>query len=196
MPNHLHGIIVTSSTDDSRVEAAPSLSRGQPRDGRPGWDGRPEPRGGLGRRATTEPLGRPEPSGRPETSPASDGRGETTRLPRDWPETGQPQTGRPHRAAPTNHPSLFDIVDWFKTMTTNGYIRGIKENQWPPFDRHVWQRGYHDRIIRNDRELDGIRAYILANPSLWALDIDNPIHSAKSTSPRTIGDYLRDAHLL
>ena len=80
-------------------------------------------------------------------------------------------------------------------MTTNEYIRGVKENQWPPFDRHVWQRSYHDHIIRNEREFDAFRAYILANPSRWALDIDNPIHSAKSTSPRTIDDYLRDAHL-
>ena len=60
----------------------------------------------------------------------------------------------------------------------------------------VWQRGYHDHIIRNERELDAIRAYILANPSRWALDIDNPIHSLKSAPRRTVDDYLRDAYLL
>lgn len=32
--------------------------------------------------------------------------------------------GQPHRVAPTT--TLGGIVDWFKTMTTNAYIRGVK----------------------------------------------------------------------
>ncbi|MCL4489160.1 MAG: transposase [Chloroflexi bacterium] len=60
----------------------------------------------------------------------------------------------------------------------------------------VWQRGYHDHIIRNEREGEAVRAYIAANPSRWALDIDNPIHSLKSAPRRTVDDYLRDAYLL
>ncbi|GAB1420838.1 hypothetical protein MASR2M15_09620 [Anaerolineales bacterium] len=29
--------------------------------------------------------------------------------------------------------SLPDIMRWFKAMTTNAYIRGVKENQWQAF---------------------------------------------------------------
>jgi REP element-mobilizing transposase RayT len=28
----------------------------------------------------------------------------------------------------------------------------------------IWQRGYFDRVIRNDRELDALREYIQNNP--------------------------------
>ncbi len=36
-----------------------------------------------------------------------------------------------------------------------------------------WQARYHDRIIRNDDELNRIRTYIDANPANWAADQDN-----------------------
>ena len=168
MPNHLHAIVVLSPSDDSPVGAALR--------GRPGSPGAPLPRTHPESRAWAEP------------------RGDADRRSPDRP--GQRQTGRPHRGAPTNPLALFDVLDWFKTMSTNEYVRGVKESGWPLFDRHLWQRSYHDHIIRNERELDAIRAYILANPSRWALDIDNPIHSLKSAPRRTVDDYLRDAYLL
>jgi len=34
----------------------------------------------------------------------------------------------------------------------------------------VWQSRYHDRIVRNERELNAIRQYILYNPVSWAKD--------------------------
>jgi hypothetical protein len=37
----------------------------------------------------------------------------------------------------------------------------------------LWQRGYYERIIRNEKALDGIRAYIANNPAQWADDPDN-----------------------
>jgi putative transposase len=37
----------------------------------------------------------------------------------------------------------------------------------------VWQRGYYDRIIRNEREWQATRQYILDNPRRWAEDRDN-----------------------
>jgi len=39
------------------------------------------------------------------------------------------QDGRPHGGAPT----LNNVVDWFKTMTTNAYIRNVKRKQWQSF---------------------------------------------------------------
>ena len=40
-------------------------------------------------------------------------------------------------------------------------------------DFQVWQRGYYERIIRNERELNAIRYYIQQNPVCWAEDREN-----------------------
>jgi len=37
-----------------------------------------------------------------------------------------------------------------------------------------WQRGYYDRIIRDERELAAFRQYIVDNPARWADDRENP----------------------
>jgi REP element-mobilizing transposase RayT len=40
--------------------------------------------------------------------------------------------------------------------------------------QHVWKRNYHDKIIRNERELQATREYIRDNPLRWELDRENP----------------------
>lgn len=65
---------------------------------------------------------------------------------------------------------LPEIIDWFKTMTTNEYIRGVRKNLFPPFDKHLWQRSYHDHIIRNQKEYRTISKYIYENPAKWEED--------------------------
>ena len=37
----------------------------------------------------------------------------------------------------------------------------------------VWQRGYYDRIIRDEDELDKIRRYVVDNPWRWESDREN-----------------------
>ncbi len=69
-----------------------------------------------------------------------------------------------------NNPSLSTIVGWFKTMTTNWYVHGVRDNGWPSYDGHLWQRSFHDRIVRNDAEMDRIQAYIANNPAVWTND--------------------------
>ena len=64
---------------------------------------------------------------------------------------------------------LPQIVDWFKTMTTNAYIRGVKSGLFPPFADHIWQRSYYDHIIRNENDLYETRKYIENNPFRWEL---------------------------
>jgi putative transposase len=71
-------------------------------------------------------------------------------------------------------PTLGQVVQWFKTMTTNAYIRGVKQNGWEPFPGKFWQRNYYERIIRNERELNAIRQYIYDNPTQWENDAENP----------------------
>ena len=60
-------------------------------------------------------------------------------------------------------------------MTTNEYIRGVKQLDWKPFVGKLWQRNYYERIIRNEREMDAIWNYIETNPFNWAEDTENPI---------------------
>lgn len=71
-------------------------------------------------------------------------------------------------------PTLFDIIGTFKSITTTKYITGVKQNNWPPFRKRVWQLRYHDRIIRNENELDRIRKYVIENPLKWDNDENNP----------------------
>jgi putative transposase len=63
--------------------------------------------------------------------------------------------------------SLPGVIQWFKTMTTNEYIRGVKEDKWMPFNKKVWQHNYYEHIIRNEMELCRIREFISNNPSRW-----------------------------
>jgi putative transposase len=70
--------------------------------------------------------------------------------------------------------TLGRIVQWFKTMTTNAYIQGVKQNGWEPFPGKFWQRNYYEHIIRNERALNAIRQYIYDNPDRWENDDENP----------------------
>lgn len=38
----------------------------------------------------------------------------------------------------------------------------------------VWQRGYHDHVIRDECDLQRVREYIVTNPIRWAFDSENP----------------------
>lgn len=62
------------------------------------------------------------------------------------------------------------VMEWFKTMTTNAYIRGVREGRFSPFTTRFWQRGYYEHIIRNEAELFHIRQYIAENPRKWRDD--------------------------
>ncbi|PIX48030.1 MAG: transposase, partial [Armatimonadetes bacterium CG_4_8_14_3_um_filter_66_20] len=66
------------------------------------------------------------------------------------------------------------MVQWFKTMTTNAYIQGVRQDGWAPFPGRLWQRNYFERIVRDDDELFETREYIASNPVNWEHDEDNP----------------------
>jgi putative transposase len=59
---------------------------------------------------------------------------------------------------------LWKVVQWFKTMTTNAYIRGVKTLGWQPFNNTLWQRNYYEHIIRNENTYVTITNYIKNNP--------------------------------
>ena len=66
--------------------------------------------------------------------------------------------------------TIGDAMDWFKTMTTNEYIRGVKNFGWQPFNKKLWQRNYYERIIRNEQSYLKISEYIINNPVNWGND--------------------------
>lgn len=69
---------------------------------------------------------------------------------------------------------LPEIVKWFKTQFTNEYIRKVRAGEFPRFDKHLWQRGYYEHVIRSEAELYEIRRYIQQNPSRWAMKHPHP----------------------
>ena len=75
------------------------------------------------------------------------------------------------RAAPTTRtPALGEMVGAFKSITTDDYIRGVREQGWPRFSRKLWQRDFYEHIVRDELELERIRDYIRRNPQMWAID--------------------------
>ena len=75
---------------------------------------------------------------------------------------------------PTRH-GLAEIVRAFKTFSA----RRINEMRHTP-GTSVWQRGFYDHVIRNDRELAAIRRYIADNPRRWAADKHHPDVDSRS----------------
>jgi REP element-mobilizing transposase RayT len=63
--------------------------------------------------------------------------------------------------------SVGDVVRWFKNATIRAYRDGVRTEGWEPYDRHLWQDKFHDRIIRSEIELETVRAYIVGNPGRW-----------------------------
>lgn len=78
-----------------------------------------------------------------------------------------------HTGSPQPKIEIPEIVQWFKTMTTNEYIKGIKNGIYLPFDKRIWQHNYYERIIRNETEFNKIKEYIINNPVNWLNDKNN-----------------------
>ena len=70
------------------------------------------------------------------------------------------------------------IVRLFKSTTT----KQINELRKTP-GVAVWQRNYHENVIRNDASLIRIRAYIANNPAQWTLDQDHKDPFPLSSDP-------------
>jgi len=50
--------------------------------------------------------------------------------------------------------SLSGMIQWFKTMTTNEYIRNVKKYDWPPFNKRLWHKNFYEHIIRDENDLN------------------------------------------
>ena len=76
--------------------------------------------------------------------------------------------GKNEKTNRTNH-GLPEIIRGFKTFSSKTIN---KKNE--PEQKFRWQKSYHDRIIRNEYELNNVRKYILDNPINWEYDKNNP----------------------
>ena len=87
---------------------------------------------------------------------------------------------RQEPASPQRRPrSLGSFIAGFKSSTTK---RVNKSRQSP--GQPVWQRNYHDHIIRANEALERIREYITNNPAQWDHDPENMAHRLLRRSPR------------
>lgn len=71
------------------------------------------------------------------------------------PDADPPKLHRPAR-------SLGSFIAGFKSAATT---RINRHRQMP--GEPVWQRNYHDRIVRTERHLHAARRYIYQNPARW-----------------------------
>ena len=67
--------------------------------------------------------------------------------------------------------TISEIVQTFKRHSTVEYINLVKQCIVQPFDKKLWQRSFHDHIIRNEKGYKTISDYIKNNPFMWEQDV-------------------------
>jgi putative transposase len=89
---------------------------------------------------------------------------------------GKPQPG-----------SLSTILGSFKSAVTKKvHEKGLTS------EKSIWQSRFHDHIIRDACEHFFIERYILLNPIMWQLDVENP--TGERISLETLEVILRDTY--
>lgn len=63
------------------------------------------------------------------------------------------------------HENLSRIIRWYKGKTTFD-VRKVNQE-------FGWQTLFYDHIVRNEKSLHRIRAYIKRNPIMWQRDRNN-----------------------
>jgi hypothetical protein len=65
---------------------------------------------------------------------------------------------------PAQRKPLGRLIGTFKTVS-NRRINDLQDTQ----GAQLWQRNYHERVIRNGLAMDALRRYVANNPVLWSL---------------------------
>ena len=77
-----------------------------------------------------------------------------------------------NRADARPAPTLSDIICSFKSKCSVEYLKYIKQNNLN-ISCQIWQRSFHDHVIRNEKSLREICEYIVNNPLNWEIDKNN-----------------------
>ena len=77
-----------------------------------------------------------------------------------------------NRADARPAPTLSDVICSFKSKYSVEYLKYIKQNNLN-ISCKIWQRSFHDHVIRNEKSLQEIREYIVNNPLNWKTDKNN-----------------------
>ena len=75
-----------------------------------------------------------------------------------------------HKGCPYNKSILWNIIWWFKSKTTNEYIKLVYDKKSEPFNKKLWQRNFYENIIRNEKIYSEISEYIENNIFKWEED--------------------------
>jgi REP element-mobilizing transposase RayT len=75
--------------------------------------------------------------------------------------------GRPNGTLPG---TVGRVIQAFKSITTNEYINGVKQQGREPFKRKLWQRNYCDHIIRDEKDYIRVCEYMHDIPACWPND--------------------------
>ena len=68
-----------------------------------------------------------------------------------------------NRAEASAAPTISEIIRSFKSKSSLEYVKYINDNNLNVSGK-IWQRSFHDHIIRNEKSLNAIRNYIAINP--------------------------------
>ncbi len=74
-------------------------------------------------------------------------------------------TQKRHASRTLQAGSLGAIIGQFKVAVT----RRARSSQLYS-DQRIWQRNYHEHVVRDEESLNSIRRYVIENPARWAED--------------------------
>lgn len=79
-------------------------------------------------------------------------------------------------------PAVSSLVQGFKAVTTAEYVRLVKTGKCPVFQSRIWQKSFHDHIVRGEKDFLKIWEYIAYNELKWEQDCfyvqtENPAQS-------------------
>jgi len=74
--------------------------------------------------------------------------------------------------------SLSAIVGAFKSAASRR-VNASRNTPGAP----LWQRNYYEHVIRDERDMNAVREYIVINPKGWDKDEENPSVGARRTVP-------------
>jgi putative transposase len=168
MPNHVHGIIalqdIPPSTNNSLTNVGVGLalsSKSAMSAGKPRTNSRPTQKESQQNIPSTDIT--------QNESVINDAQGVGLKSSSNHSLTSSTPNDN-KRPTPTENRGLSDVIRFFKSLSAKR-INILYKTPGKP----LWQNGFHDRIIRDQDELNNIRHYIQTNPLRWALDQENQL---------------------